>query len=106
LHAQRHEDRRQDRHGGERRTDAHGHQQPHQHQQRADALAVVDPLRRGLDQGLHFTGGLHHFGKARGGDHDEADHRHHLHAFGEQVVGVLPATMPDSEKIRKPTMHR
>ena len=25
-----------------------------------------------------------------GGDHDEADERHHLHAIGENVIGVLP----------------
>ncbi|MNQ91464.1 hypothetical protein D3C85_1068470 [compost metagenome] len=92
LHTQGHENRRQDRHRRERRADAHGHQQPHQqHQQRTDTFAVVDPGRGGLDQAAHFTGGFHHFGETRCGDHDETDHGHHLHAFGEQVIRLTPA---------------
>ena len=37
-----------------------------------------------------FTSFAHHFRKARGGDHDEADHGEHFHAFGKQIVGFFP----------------
>ncbi len=92
MHRQRDEDRGDDRHGGERRADAHGDQQAdQQHQHGADRLAVADPGHRGVDQALHLAGGLHHLGETGRGDHDETDGGHHLHAFGEQVVGLLPA---------------
>ncbi|MCY1242270.1 hypothetical protein D9M72_552220 [compost metagenome] len=52
---------------------------------------MADPAGGSLHQGRHLAGFAHHFGKARGGDHDEADHGHHLHALGEQVIRFLPA---------------
>src|SRR5690606_10754922 len=48
----------------------------------------------GGDRTLHqrgdFAGFPHHFRKAVGGNHDEADHGQHFHAFGKQIVGFFP----------------
>src|SRR5690554_7487373 len=45
-----------------------------------------------------MTGGLHHRGKTVGGNHDEADHGHHLHALGEEVIGLAPTHHTGHEK--------
>src|SRR5690606_4183593 len=92
VHGQGYIDGSNDRHGGEGRADAQGDQQAHhQHQQGSQRLVVTNVLHRGGYHGLDMTGGLHHRGKTVGGNHDEADHGHHLHALGEEVIGLAPA---------------
>ena len=52
---------------------------------------IADHRRGAGHEAFHRAGRLHHAGETGRRDHDEADLRHHPHAFGKHVVLLPPA---------------
>ena len=78
--------------GGEGAADAHGYQQADgKHNQSSHAFVAGKQVGAGVDQGFDLAGGLHHFGEALGGNHDEADHRHHAQTAVEHDIHFAAA---------------
>ena len=89
VQAQRHIDGGDDGHGGEGGADPHGDEQAYQqHQEGGQPLVARHHAGDGLYQALHPVGLFHHGGEAGGGDHDEADERHHAHPLGEGILAL------------------